>query len=176
MAGRYATALFELADDGRSLDQVETDLKALRTMLADSEDFRRFVSSPIIGREAQIKGIAAIATATGCSDLTRKFLGLVALNRRLFAVPAMVAAFMAKLATRRGEVTAEVVAARPLSDTQKSALAQALASTAGGNVTINVKIDPSLLGGMVVRVGSRMIDSSIRTKLQRLQLSMKGVG
>ncbi|MEO5373113.1 MAG: F0F1 ATP synthase subunit delta [Alphaproteobacteria bacterium] len=176
VAGRYATALFELADERKALELVEADLKSLRTMLTDSEDFQRFVASPILSRESQLKGIAAIAAAAACSDLTTRFLGLVATNRRLFAIPAMISAFFAKLAARRGEVQATVVAARPLSEAQRAALASALTSTAGANVAIDVRVDPAILGGMVVRVGSRMIDSSLRTKLERLQLSMKGVG
>lgn len=158
------------------LDQVESDLKAMHVMLDTSSDLQRFISSPIMGREDQGKGIAALAAAAGVSELSAKFLGTLAHNRRLFTLPGVIKAFLAKLSERRGEAVAEVVAAHPLSEAQTSAIVSALAASVGGRVKVDVRVDPSLIGGLVVKVGSHMVDSSIRAKLQRLQLSMKGVG
>jgi len=176
IADRYAAALFELAEQQDSFDQVAGDLKALRAMAADSDDLRRLLRSPVLGRDEQSRAIVALADKAGFAPLTRNFLGTAAKNRRLFAVLGMVEAYLARLAARRGEVTATVTAATKLSDKQLAALSDTLKSAAGGNVAIDVKIDPSLLGGLVVKVGSRMIDNSLRTKLQHLQLAMKGVG
>src|SRR5689334_11415002 len=175
LATRYAAALFELADSKKALDAVAADLTSLQKMIADSDDLRRLMNSPILGRDEQTKAIGAVAKAAGFSDLTQKFVGLVAQNRRLFTLSAMIKAFLKLLADRRGETTAEVTAARPLSADQQAAVAEAIKRAVGSKVSIDVKVDPSLLGGLVVRVGSRMIDSSLKTKLQKLQLAMKGV-
>jgi F-type H+-transporting ATPase subunit delta len=176
LATRYAAALFDLADSKKALDAVAGDLAALQKMIADSDDLRRLTNSPILGRAEQTKAMGAITKAAGFDALTQKFVGLVAQNRRLFTLPAMSRAFLKKLADRRGEITAEVTAARPLTAEQQAAVAEAIKRAVGSKVSIDVKVDPSLLGGLVVRVGSRMIDSSIKTKLQKLQLAMKGVG
>jgi F-type H+-transporting ATPase subunit delta len=176
LATRYAAALFDLADGRKALDAVAGDLRALQAMIADSADFRRMMNSPVLSRDEQGKAIAAISKAAGFDALTQKFVGLVAQNRRLFTLPAMIRAFLAQLAARRGETTAEVTAARALTPEQQVAVAEAIKRAVGAKVTIDVKLDPSLLGGLVVRVGSRMIDSSIKTKLQKLQLAMKGIG
>lgn len=176
LAKRYAAALFELADGKHQLDSVAADLAAIAKMVDDSADFRRLIGSPVISRADQGKAIAAIAKSAGFNDLTAKFVGLLAKNRRLFALSAMIGAFKKILADRRGEMTAEVWSARPLSAEQQNALADAIKRAHGAKVTMEVRQDPSLLGGLVVKVGSRMIDSSIRTKLQKLQLAMKGVG
>lgn len=176
IAGRYATALFELADEKQLLDPVETDLASLRALLAVSTDFQRFVMSLVLSRENQVKGIAAVSRAVGLSPVTRRFLGVVAANRRLFALPVMITVFLAKLAERRGERRIEVMAAQPLSNDQQTALVAALTAVMGGQARVEVRIDPMLLGGLVVKVGSRMVDSSLRTKLQRLQLAMKRIG
>ncbi|WP_374449236.1 F0F1 ATP synthase subunit delta [Stella sp.] len=175
LAERYASALFDLADERRTVDAVADDLRRLRTMLADSPDLRRLVRSPVLGREQQGRAVAAIADQAGFDALTRNFLGLLARNRRLFAVESMIAAFLAELARRRGELTAHVTSAAPLSESQLSTVTDALRRAVGGKVTVDLAVDPSLLGGLVVRVGSRMVDSSLRTKLQRLELAMKGV-
>lgn len=175
LATRYAAALFELADSKKALDAVAADLTSLQKMIADSDDLRRMMNSPILGREAQTKAIAAITKAAGFNDLTQKFAGLVAQNRRLFTLSAMIKAFLKLLADRRGEMTAEVTAARALTAEQQASVAEAIKRAVGSKVSIDVKVDPSLLGGLVVRVGSRMIDSSLKTKLQKLQLAMKGV-
>jgi F-type H+-transporting ATPase subunit delta len=176
LAARYASALYELADENGAIDAVAADLGALKTMIDGSDDFRRFIKSPVLSRADQSKGIAAIADASKLHALTQQFLGLVARNRRLFALPGMIAGFLAILAERRGQTTADVVSAVPLSEAQISALSAALKSTAARSVTVNTTIDPSILGGLIVRVGSRMVDSSLKSKLQRLKLAMKGVG
>ncbi|MCR9254504.1 MAG: F0F1 ATP synthase subunit delta [Alphaproteobacteria bacterium] len=176
IAERYASALYELADQNKVLDQVADDLRALRAMMAESDDLTRVVRSPVISREDQAKGLAAVLDKAGAQDLVKKFVGTVAMNRRLFALDAMIKAFLAELAKRRGEVTAEVTSAVPLSDAQVAAVTDALKGALGAKIAVEQKTDAALIGGMVVRVGSRLIDFSIRTKLQRLQHAMKGVG
>lgn len=176
LADRYASALFELADEKGVLDQVAGDLRDLKAMLAESADFRRFVDSPVLSRTEQAKGVAALADKAGMQQVTRNFLGLAAQNRRLFALPGVIDGFLAKLAAKRGEITAEVTSAAPLTDAQRDAVAASLKQATGRDVALETLVDPALIGGMVVRVGSRMIDNSLRTKLQRLQLAMKGVG
>jgi F-type H+-transporting ATPase subunit delta len=176
LATRYAAALFELADDKHQLDTVAADLAALAKMIAESADLKRLINSPVLSRAEQGKGIAAVLKAAGFGDITQKFIGLVAQNRRLFAVPAMIKAFQKLLADKRGLMTAEVTAARPLTAVQQAAVSDAIKRVVGGTVSIDVKVDPSLLGGLIVQVGSRMIDSSLKTKLQKLQFAMKGVG
>ena len=176
LAARYASALYELADGGGALDAVAADLKALRAMIDGSEDFQRFIKSPVMSRADQSKGIAAITEKAQLSALTKKFLGLVAANRRLFALPGMISGYLTILATRRGEVTADVVAAAPLTDAQTASLAEALKKKVGRTVAVTTRVDPSILGGLIVKVGSRMVDSSLRSKLQRLKLVLKGVG
>lgn len=176
LAERYAAALFELADERHAFDTAAADLRELRAMLHESSDLLRLVRSPVLSRAEQGKAIEAIAARAGLSPLTRDFLAVVARNRRLFAVPAMIEAFLHKLAERRGEVTAEVVAAQRLTEAQQNALGDHLRRVVGSRVTIDLRIDPSLLGGMVVKIGSRMVDGSLQGQLRRLQLSMKGIG
>jgi F-type H+-transporting ATPase subunit delta len=176
LATRYAAALFDLADSKKALDAVAGDLTSLQKMIADSDDLRRLMNSPILARDEQVKAMGAITKAAAFNDLTQKFIGLVAQNRRLFTLSAMAKAFLKLLADRRGEMTAQVTAAKPLTAEQQASVAEAIKRAVGSKVSIDVKVDPSLLGGLVVRVGSRMIDSSIKTKLQKLQLAMKGVG
>lgn len=176
LAQRYAAALFELADSKHELDAVVGDLGAISRMIEESADFRRLINSPILSRADQSKAVAGIVAAAKFGPLTAKFLGLLAQNRRLFALTAMIQAFKKMLADRRGEMTALVWSARALSAEQQSALAETIKRAHGAKVAMELKVDPSLIGGLVVKVGSRMIDSSIRTKLQKLQLAMKGVG
>jgi F-type H+-transporting ATPase subunit delta len=181
LATRYATALFDLADGKQQLDAVAADLASLKQMTDESADLRRLINSPVLARVAQGKAIAAVLQAAGIGELTQKFIGLVAQNRRLFAVPAMIKAFQKRLADKRGEMTAEVTAAHPLTPEQQTAVSEAIKRAAfkigaGSKVTIDLKVDPTLLGGLIVKVGSRMIDSSLKSKLQKLQLAMKGVG
>lgn len=175
LAERYAGALYELADEAKTLDQVADDLQSLKRLLAESEDLRRLVRSPLAKRGEQEKAIARVAETAGGQALTVNFLRLLAKNRRLFALDAMIEAFLAILADRRGEVRASVVSAHPLSDDQMAKLETSLRDVAGTKVTLETAVDSALLGGLVVKIGSRMYDSSLRTKLQRLQHAMKGV-
>jgi F-type H+-transporting ATPase subunit delta len=176
LAERYAAALFELAEERHALDAVAADLRQLRTMLADSADLVRLIRSPVLSRGEQGKAVAAVAEGAGLSQLIRDFLGVAATNRRLFAVPAMIDAYLRKLAERRGEVTAEVTVAQPLDEARKAALSEQLRRAVGARVTVDIRVDPRLLGGMIVKVGSRMVDASLSSRLQRLRLAMKGVG
>jgi len=175
LAERYAAALFDLADERRILDEVANNLRELRAMLYASSEFLRLIRSPILSREQQAKAIGMVAERAGLSPLVRDFLAVVARNRRLFAVPAMIEAFLAKLAARRGEVTAEVFAAQPLNEAQLAALNEQLRRSIGSRVSVDVRVDPGLIGGLVVKLGSRMVDGSIKSKLQRLQLAMKSI-
>ncbi len=176
LAGRYATALFELAAEQNALDAVANDLLALRRMTVESADLARLVGSPVIAREQQAKAMTALAERAGFQALTLHILGVLAMNRRLFALAGVIDGYLAKLSASRGEVTAEVSSAAPLSETQIAAVAEALRQAIGSKITLHTKVDKRLLGGLVVRVGSRMVDSSLRTKLQKLQLAMKGIG
>ena len=176
LARRYASALFELADEQKKLDEIASNLTGLKAMIAESADLHAFLRSPVHGRREQATAMAAILDKTGANDLTRRFVAVVADNRRLFALTAIIDAYLAELAHRRGEVTAEVTSATELSAEQQGALASAIGQSVGGKVNLDLKVDPSLLGGLVVKVGSRMFDSSLKRKLQRLQFAMKGVG
>ena len=176
LAGRYAAALFELAEDAKQLDDVAGDLQQLAAMVDGSEDLRRLIQSPVISRDDQINAIGAIIDAAKFTDLTKNFVGVVAANRRLFAIPNMIKAYQAQLAASRGESTAEVVSAKALSDTQVKAVGDALKKVIGTKVQVEQRVDESLLGGLIVKVGSRMIDSSLKTQLQKMRLAMKGVG
>ncbi|MDX5360646.1 MAG: F0F1 ATP synthase subunit delta [Alphaproteobacteria bacterium] len=173
VGGRYATALFDLAREDDRLDAVARDLDALAQMLDGSADLRRLVSSPVFSREDQAAGIQSVAEKAGFDDLTRRFLGLVAANRRLFALDRMIAGYRALLRAHRGEISADVVSATPLTEKQLDDLRAELKAAMGRDVQVDVSVDDSLLGGLIVKVGSRMIDSSIRTKLRNLQLAMK---
>jgi F-type H+-transporting ATPase subunit delta len=176
VAGRYANALFELADNARALDQVAQDLTTFRTMAGESPDLARLLASPVIGRALQGKALLAVLDAAGIKGLTRNFIGAVAANGRARELVAMATAFLAELASRRGETTASVTSAVPLSPQQLQQLSDSLRAVLGGaKVSIDARVEPEILGGLVVKVGSRLFDSSIRSKLQRLQLAMKGV-
>jgi F-type H+-transporting ATPase subunit delta len=175
MAGRYAAALFDLAKEERQLPQVEADLAAFQTMLDESADLRRLIRSPVIAADDQAKALGAVLTKAGASALTANFFKLIARNRRLFAVADMVRDFRALLAHDRGEVSADVASAHPLTPEQFSALKDALRVQIGKDVQVNTRVDPALLGGLVVKVGSKMIDSSLRTKLNNLKVAMKGI-
>jgi F-type H+-transporting ATPase subunit delta len=176
MAGRYAAALFELAKDQRQLDQVERDLAALAQMLEESADLRRVVLSPVITTDDQAKAFNAILAKAGVAGLVGNFVNLIIRNRRLFALRDMIKSFRAILARERGEVSADVTSAHPLTPEQMQALADTLRTSIGKNVRIDTRVDPNLLGGLVVKVGSRMIDSSLRTKLNNLKVVMRGIG
>lgn len=176
MAGRYAAALFDLAKEERQVPQVEADLEAFQSMLDESADLRRLVRSPVISAEDQSKALAAVLAKAGVSALAANFFKLIARNRRLFAAADMIRDFRALLARDRGEVSAEVGSAHPLAQEQLDALKDALRVQIGKDVQVNTRVDPALLGGLVVKVGSRMIDSSLRTKLNNLKVAMKGLG
>ena len=175
LAERYAKALFELADDRKALDEVANDLRALRGLIDESADFRRLIRSPVVSRAEQGKAVTALADRAGLAALTKNFLGVAARNRRLFVLPGVITGYLKELAARRGEVTAEVTAARPLTAQQTEAVNEQLRKIVGGKVAVDLRIDPSLIGGLVVKVGSRMVDASLKSKLARLQLAMKGV-
>ncbi len=174
LSGRYATALFELARDAKAIDSVEASLATVRDALATSPDLHELTTSPVIGRNDAGRGIAAAAQAMGLDPTTTSFLGVLAQNRRLRELPAIVRAFHRLAAAHRGETTAEVTSAHPLTDDQVAALKAGLRSRIGSDVTVDLSVDRALLGGLVVRIGSQMIDSSIRTRLNSLAHAMKG--
>lgn len=176
VAGRYATALFEIAKETKSLDKVEADVLALEAALADSADFREMIASPVFSREDQGKAIAAIAAKMDLGSAVGNTLGLMAQNRRLFVVPGLIAQMKALIAADRGEVTAEITSAKPLTKAQTEALTKTLTESVGRDVKLDVTVDQDLIGGLIIKVGSQMIDSSIRSKLAHLQNVMKEVG
>lgn len=176
MPGRYATALFELANEANALDQVEADFDAFDRMLDESEDLLRLVRSPMYSAEQQIAALGAIMDSGGANKLSTNFLKLTASNRRLFAIRDMIADFRKLVAMARGEVTAEVTSAHELNADQVRALKAELKAAESRDVKLTQRIDPAILGGLIVKVGSRMIDNSLRTKLQSLKVAMKGTG
>lgn len=176
VAGRYATALFELAKDSSDLDKVEADILSLEAALAESADFRELIGSPVYSRDDHARAIGAIAARLDHGVVVKNTLGLMAQNRRLFVLPQLIDQMKALIADERGEVAVEVTSARPLTDEQAAALREKLKASVGKDVKLDVTVDESLIGGLVVRVGSRMIDTSIRAKLAQLQNVMKEVG
>jgi len=175
IAQRYATAVFELAKEDNVLGAVEADLDQVEAALADSADFRAMITSPVYTRDEQAKAVTAIASKMGLSVPVAGALGVMAEKRRLFVLPAFVRALRAAIAEDKGEVTAEVTAAKAMTKAQQDKLAKALKAAVGKDVKINMAVDESLIGGLVVKVGSKMIDSSIRSRLAALQNSMKEV-
>ena len=167
-------ALFELARDQDALDVVAGDLGDLRAMLQESADLRRLIESPVLSREDQGRAITALAERAGFAQLTGRFLGLLAHKRRLFALPEIIGAYRTMLGEHKGEVSAELTSAVALTDEQLAAVKEQLSKAVGQSVMLATAVDPNLLGGLVVRVGSRMIDASLRTKLQRLETAMRG--
>ena len=176
IAARYATAVFDLAKDSKTVKDLETDIEALDAALADSADFTALIHSPIYTRAQQSTAVAAIAKKMGLSPTMTNVLGLMASKRRLFVLPQMIKALRDAIAEDKGEVTAEVVSAKALTKAQSDKLAKALKASVGKDVKVNVAVDESLIGGLIVKVGSKMIDSSIASKLSALQNSMKEVG
>jgi F-type H+-transporting ATPase subunit delta len=174
IAARYATAVFDLAVETKSLDAVAADLSALKTMMAASPDLARLVKAPVFGREEQSKGLGAILKQMGANPLTTNFILLLASKRRLFVLADIIAAFEAKLAAQRGEIRAEVTSARPLKDPEVAELKAVLKSKLDREPLLETHVDPSLLGGLIVKVGSRQIDSSLRTKLAGIRTAMRG--
>jgi F-type H+-transporting ATPase subunit delta len=174
VAGRYATALFELALENKAVDAVKKDLDQFDALIADSADLTRLVRSPVFGVDEQLKALSAILAKAGIGGLAENFLRVITTNRRLFAVRDMIRAYRALVARHKGEVTAHVTVAQKLSDTHLDALKSALKSvTSGKDIDLDIKIDPAIIGGLVVKVGSRMVDSSLRTKLNSIKLAMK---
>ena len=176
VAGRYATALFELAREERTVDVVKSDLDRFDAMIADSGDLDRLVRSPVFTAEEQVKALTALLDKAGIAGTSAKFLKLLANNRRLFAVRDVIRAFRTLVAHFKGEATAEVTVAEPLNDKNLEALKGALKQVTGKDVDLKVKVDPGIIGGLVVKVGSRMVDSSLRTKLNSIKHAMKEAG
>lgn len=174
LAGRYASALFDLARDERQIESVSKSLDTVKAALAESPDFKAITTSPLINREEASKAVAATSEALALDPLTRRFLGVLARNGRLSQLEAVIRTFGRLAAEHRGETTAEVTSAFPLNDDQLAALKANLKARGGSDVAIDAKLDPSILGGIVVRLGSRMIDASIKTKLNNLAYAMKG--
>jgi F-type H+-transporting ATPase subunit delta len=175
LAGRYATALFDLALERGALEKVEADLAAVEASLQESPDLKRMLRSPIVSREEHERTLGAVADRLGLGDLVRNFLGLLAQKRRLLALEGVIAEFRLLAAAHRGEETAEVVSAAPLEQGELDRLRESVARHAGRAVNLTARVDPSLLGGLIVRIGSRMIDASLKTRLQQLELSMRGI-
>ncbi len=175
LAGRYATALFGLAEAEGLLDQVADDLNALAAMIRENDDLGRLVRSPVVSRIEQGRAMAGIMEKSSMCELTRRFVGVVANNHRLPALQDMILSYMGILSAHRGEATAEVISASKLTKKQLNDVTASLKKALGTKVSVSNEVDPGLLGGLMVKVGSRMVDSSLRTKLQRLQLAMMGV-
>jgi len=173
MPGRYASALFELAKEQDATAQVEADLVKFESLLRESEDLRRLVASPVFAAEDQARAVAAILERAGITGLTANFFQVIARNRRLFAVPEMIAVFKALAAESRGEVVAEVTTAQPLSEQQVAQLTETLTTSVGKDVKLDARVDPAILGGLIIKIGSRMIDSSLRTKLTAIKVGLK---
>jgi F-type H+-transporting ATPase subunit delta len=174
LSGRYALALFELAREQKQLESVAASLAAVREALKDSDDFRELTTSPLIGREEAMRAIAAAAEAMRLDPLTTRFLGVLAQNRRLRQLGNVIRAFNTLAARHRGEITAEVTSAHPLDDDQVEAIKQNLRTRMGRDIAVEMNVDPAILGGLVVKIGSQMIDGSIRTKLNNLASAMRG--
>ncbi|WP_439648322.1 F0F1 ATP synthase subunit delta [Acuticoccus kalidii] len=173
VAHRYASALFDLALEENALDSVEGGVNTLQALLNESADLRRLVASPVFSAEDQSRALGAVMEKAGVTGLVANFMKLVARNRRLFAAPDMLKVFNHLLAKHRGETLAIVTSAEPLTDAQADALRHVLAEKAGGTVKLEAHVDPSLIGGLIVRLGSQMIDTSVRTRLAGLRTAMK---
>jgi F-type H+-transporting ATPase subunit delta len=173
MAGRYATALFELAREAGAIEAAKAELERFDGMVAESAELMRLVRSPVFSAEEQRRALTAVLERAGIGGLAANFLQVVAANRRLFAVRDMIRQFGALVADAKGEATAEVTVAEPLKDQHVAALKEALRAVSGKTVALNVRTDPAIIGGLVVKLGSRMVDSSLRTKLNAIRHAMK---
>lgn len=176
IAARYATAVFDLATEAKALPALETDVGALESAIADSADLRDLITSPIYGRSETAAAIGGVADAMQLHTLTGNTLRLMAVKRRLFVLPALLRELRTRIADHKGEVAADVVSAKPLTKTQLDKLAKTLSASVGRDVILNATVDEGIIGGLVVKVGSKMIDTSIRSKLNSLQNTMKEVG
>lgn len=174
VASRYAAALIDMAEQASSIDEIERDFNALKGMIAGSEDLANLIRNPLFSRTQQRDAILALAGKSGFSDLTTRFLGVLAQNRRFPILPAVIVAVKKEMVRRRGGVDARVQSAVALSETQTRLLQKSLSDAMGSNVTLNVEVNKDLLGGMIVTVGSRMVDDSVRRKLERLKRSLSG--
>lgn len=174
LSGRYATALFDLARDAKAIDSVGSNLESLKAALAQSADFAALTTNPLLSRGSLAKAVAAVATSMKLDALTSKFLGVLAQNRRLSQLGAVITAYQALAASHRGEATASVTSAHALDAAQVTALKKQLRAKIGRDVAVDLSVDPAILGGLVVKIGSQMIDSSIRTRLNTLANAMKG--
>lgn len=174
LAGRYALALFELARDEKKIETVQQSLAGVRRALTESEELRALTTSPLIGRDEAAKAVAAAGGAMGIDPLTQNFLGVLAQNRRLAQLPAVIRALDMLAARHRGEISAEVTSAYPLTDDQVASIKQNLRARMGRDIAVDLNVDADILGGLVVKIGSEMIDGSIRTKLNTLAHAMKG--
>ncbi len=176
IAGRYAGALFDLAAETNALPAVEADLGRFAGLIAESPDLARLVRSPVFAADEQERAVGAVIDKAEIGGLVGNFIRVVAGNRRLFTIPDIITAFRQRLAEHRGEVAAEVTSAEPLNDKHVADLKAALKASLGKDVALHAAVDPTLIGGLIVKVGSRMIDGSVRTKLNSLKLAMKEVG
>ncbi|WP_061028896.1 F0F1 ATP synthase subunit delta [Bradyrhizobium sp. CCH5-F6] len=176
VSGRYATALFELARDQKAVDEVKADLDKFEALLTESADLNRLVRSPVFAADAQSRALSAVLAKAGIAGIAANFLKVLTANRRLFVVADVIRAYRALVAKFKGEATADVTVAEALSDKNLDALKAALKSVTGKDVALNVKVDPSIIGGLVVKVGSRMVDGSLRTKLNSIKHAMKEAG
>jgi F-type H+-transporting ATPase subunit delta len=175
--GRYAAALFQLADETGRVDAVAADLTALATLIGSSDDLCRLIASPAVSRDDQRDAMVAVLNKAGADGLVVKFIGVIAENGRLFALPQIIDRFLSDLAAHRGDVSAEVVSAVPLDAKLEAEVKKAVAGVAGSDkISLSTRVDKSLIGGLIVQIGSRMIDTSIKTKLNKLEMTMKGVG
>jgi F-type H+-transporting ATPase subunit delta len=174
LAGRYALALFELARDGNSLDSVAASLGTFKAAIGESADLKTLTQSPLVGRDAAAKAIAAVATVLALDPLTTRTLGVLAQNRRLSQVLNVIRDFNTLLSAHKGETRAEVTSAFALTKTQQTALARQLKARTGRDMALDLTVDPAIMGGLIVKMGSQMIDSSIRTRLNRLAQAMRG--
>lgn len=176
IAGRYALALLELAEQENAIDAIDAELGRFLALLGESDDLKELVRNPVFSAEEQLQAISAVLDRAGIAGLGANFIKLVASKRRLFAVTSMIEAYRALVAQKRGLVSADVIVAEKLSDANRKAVEAALHSVTGKTVTVREKVDPSIIGGLIVKLGSKMVDSSVRTKLNSMKLAMKEVG
>jgi F-type H+-transporting ATPase subunit delta len=173
MAGRYATALFELANETNAIDRVQGDLKAFAALIASSPDLMRLVRSPVFSSDEQAKALDAVLDKASISGVAKNFLRVITANRRLFAVDQIIRGFNAMVAAHKGEVTAQVTVAAPLNDARMNEIRDTLKQVTGKDVQVDINVDPSIIGGLKVKLGSRMVDASLRTKLNSIKFAMK---
>ena len=174
-AGRYGIALYEVASDSNLIDKIADELKVMKKLISESQDFLKLIKNPVFSRDEQTTGVFSISDSIGFSKITRNFLGLLARNRRLFVLSEIINSYEEIYATRKGQVTVEVTTAIELTEEQLKSLSVTLEESIGSKIDMVVIIDPKILGGLIISMGSRMFDSSIKSKIKRLGLSMKGI-